>query len=106
MPDGAERCEASPPHRGYWIGHRDNSDTPTAALSASQAEAIFPCVLRGKATEEDARLFAARMLMELARMSIEDGLVMHGMVDMDDVHEMALDAAYRLAKQAYKFGEE
>jgi glucuronate isomerase len=34
------------------------------------------------------------------------GLVMHGMVDMDDAQEMALDAAYRLAKRAYKFGEE
>jgi len=28
------------------------------------------------------------------------------LVDMDDVLEMALDAAYRLAKRAYKFGEE
>jgi len=48
----------------------------TVELSASEAEAIFQRALRGKATEEDARLFAAHMLMELARMSIEDGLVM------------------------------
>jgi glucuronate isomerase len=48
----------------------------TVELSESEAEAIFQRALRGKATEEDARLFAAHMLMELARMSIEDGLVM------------------------------
>lgn len=44
--------------------------------------------------------------MDLARMSIEAGLVMQGMVDMDDAHEMALDAAYRLAKRAYRFSED
>jgi glucuronate isomerase len=48
----------------------------TVELSGSEAEAIFQRALRGKATQEDARLFAAHMLMELARMSIEDGLVM------------------------------
>jgi len=31
-------------------------------------------------------------------------LVVQGIVDMDDAHEMAIDAAYRLAKQVYKFG--
>ena len=75
-------------------------------MSASQAEAIFQRALRGKATEENARLFAEHMLMDLARMSIEAGLVMQGMVDMDDAHEMALDAAYRLAKRAYRFSED
>jgi glucuronate isomerase len=32
-------------------------------------------------------------------------LVMRGVVDMDDAHEMILDTAYRLAKRAYKFNE-
>jgi glucuronate isomerase len=31
------------------------------------------------------------------------GLVVRGIVDMDDAREMAIDAAYRLAKRAYKF---
>jgi glucuronate isomerase len=39
-------------------------------------EAIFQRALRGQATAEDARLFSGQMLMEAARMSIEDGLVM------------------------------
>ncbi len=31
------------------------------------------------------------------------GLVVRGLVDIDDAHEMALDLAYRLAKRSYKF---
>jgi glucuronate isomerase len=31
------------------------------------------------------------------------GLVVRGMVDMEDAQEMILDTAYRLAKRAYKF---
>lgn len=45
-------------------------------LLAAEAEAIFKKALKGKATDQDARLFTANMLMEMARMSVEDGLVM------------------------------
>jgi glucuronate isomerase len=48
----------------------------TAELSASEAEAIFQRALQGEATVQDARHFAAHMIFEFARMSIEDGLVM------------------------------
>ncbi|MEJ2571500.1 MAG: glucuronate isomerase [Anaerolineales bacterium] len=48
----------------------------TAELTAAEAEAIFQRALRGAATTEDARRFTAHMIMESARMSIEDGLVM------------------------------
>ncbi len=48
----------------------------TAVLTFSEAEAIFGRALRGKATDEDARRFTGHMLMEMARMSIDDGLVM------------------------------
>ena len=48
----------------------------TAELTPSEAEAIFQRALRGQATPDDARRFTAHMLMEFARMSIEDGLVM------------------------------
>jgi glucuronate isomerase len=48
----------------------------TAELSPSEAETIFQRALHGQATPQDARRFTAHMLMEFARMSIEDGLVM------------------------------
>lgn len=48
----------------------------TAELSESEAEAIFARALQGKASADDARRFTAHMLMEMARMSVEDGLVM------------------------------
>jgi glucuronate isomerase len=48
----------------------------THELSQQDAEAIFQRALKGNASEEDAALFSAHMLMEMARMSCEDGLVM------------------------------
>jgi glucuronate isomerase len=48
----------------------------TAELSQAEAEAIFSRALQGQASVEDARRFTAHMLMEMARMSVEDGLVM------------------------------
>jgi glucuronate isomerase len=33
------------------------------------------------------------------------GLVVRGIVDMNDAEEMILDTAYRLAKRAYKFDQ-
>jgi glucuronate isomerase len=48
----------------------------TAESGSSEAEAIFQRALQGKATDEDAKRFNAHLLMEFARMSIEDGLVM------------------------------
>ncbi|MBN1260668.1 MAG: glucuronate isomerase [Anaerolineae bacterium] len=48
----------------------------TAGLSGVEAGAIFARALRGQATAEDAVRFTGHMLIEMARMSIEDGLVM------------------------------
>lgn len=48
----------------------------TEELTAQEAEAIFQRALRGEATAEDAARFTGHMLMESARMSIDDGLVM------------------------------
>ncbi len=45
-------------------------------LNPMEVEALFQKALHGKATQRDADLFTAHMLMEMARMSIEDGLVM------------------------------
>ncbi|MGQ9768524.1 MAG: glucuronate isomerase [Anaerolineae bacterium] len=52
-------------------------ETPyTEALSEAEAEAIFARALAGQATLEDARRFTGHMMIEMARMSVEDGLVM------------------------------
>jgi glucuronate isomerase len=48
----------------------------TADLSPAEAAALYRKGLRGEATPADAELFRAAMLMEFARMSIDDGLVM------------------------------
>jgi glucuronate isomerase len=48
----------------------------TAELSDAEAERIFQRALAGEATPEDETRFTAHMIMENARMSIEDGLVM------------------------------
>ncbi len=48
----------------------------TADLSDSEADALFQKILRGRSTPADAALFRAQMLTEMAKMSLEDGLVM------------------------------
>src|ERR1017187_1721924 len=48
----------------------------TAALSSTEASTLFRQVLSGTATAEQQELFRAQMLTEMARMSLEDGLVM------------------------------
>lgn len=48
----------------------------TAELTPEAAEALFQKGLNGSATEEDAIAFTGHMLMEMARMSLEDGFTM------------------------------
>ncbi len=48
----------------------------TEHLSEAEAEAIFQRGLQGTATAQDAARFTGHMLIEMARMSVEDGLVM------------------------------
>jgi len=48
----------------------------TGELSSAEADRIFRRALKGEATTEDATRFTGHMLMEMARMSIEDELVM------------------------------
>lgn len=48
----------------------------TQSLSESEADSIFQRALKGQATADDARRFTGHMLIEMARMSSEDGLVM------------------------------
>ncbi len=48
----------------------------TADLDESQAAALYAEILRGSADAAQQELFRAQMLTEMARMSLEDGLVM------------------------------
>jgi glucuronate isomerase len=48
----------------------------TLHLSNAEADAIFQRALTGRASSEDAGQFTAHMLLEMARMSSEEGLVM------------------------------
>ena len=48
----------------------------TADLKPGEAQALFGRIVGGTATAGDAELFRAQMLTEMARMSLEDGLVM------------------------------
>jgi glucuronate isomerase len=77
---------------GYLAAHRqrraffaENGATstdhghPTARtvdLAAAEAEALFARVIKACVSPEDAELFRAQMLTEMAGMSIDDGLVM------------------------------
>ncbi len=48
----------------------------TSVLSPAEARAIFARALSGQASPDDAHRFTGHMLIEMARMSVEDGLVM------------------------------
>ncbi|MCA9872441.1 MAG: glucuronate isomerase, partial [Anaerolineales bacterium] len=58
----------------------------TGELRLAEAEAIFQRALAGQATAEDAHRFTGHMLIEMARMSLEDGLVMQLHVGSDRNH--------------------
>jgi glucuronate isomerase len=54
----------------------DGTSLATGELAPREAAPIFRRALSGEATAEDAARFFGHMLMESARMSVEDGLVM------------------------------
>ena len=48
----------------------------TANLSAAECEQLFAAIREDEGDEDDREIFRAQMLTEMARMSVEDGLVM------------------------------
>ncbi len=66
----------------------------TARLSDREAQAVFARALDGHASEDDAACFTAHMLMEFARMSVEDGLVMQLHVGSLRNHNEAIFARF------------
>jgi glucuronate isomerase len=72
----------------------------TAELSESEANEIVQRALKGQATRQDIERFGGHMIMEMARMSIEDGLVMQLHVGSYRNHNTALFDAFGLDKGA------
>lgn len=72
----------------------------TANLSPAEAEALFARVTGGVATPADAELFRAQMLTEMARMSVEDGMVMQLHPGSFRNHNAALFASHGRDKGA------
>ncbi|HJZ48073.1 MAG TPA: glucuronate isomerase [Roseiflexaceae bacterium] len=66
----------------------------TARLSDGEATAIFARALRNQVSDDDAASFTAHMLMEFARMSCEDGLVMQLHVGSLRNHNRAVFARF------------
>ncbi len=72
----------------------------TEELSPSEAEAIFQRALKEQASAQDATRFTGHMLMENARMSLEDGLVMQLHPGSYRNHNTAIFERYGLDKGA------
>ena len=62
--------------RGATATDHGHVTAATADLASPEAEALFAAVQSGRATPAEAELFRAQMLTEMARMSVEDGMVM------------------------------
>lgn len=64
--------------RGFGATSTDHGHPTarTADLPAAEAEALYGRVRSGPVTAAEAELFRAQMLTEMARMSLEDGMVM------------------------------
>ncbi len=61
---------------GATSSDHGHSTAATADLSDVEAEALFADLVKGNVTPEKAELFRAQMLTEMAKMSLDDGLVM------------------------------
>jgi len=72
----------------------------TGQLTATEVESIFQRALKGEATAEDAVRFTGHMLIEMARMSLDDGLVMQFHVGSYRNHNPVLFAAFGWDKGA------
>ena len=70
----------------------------TGELAPAEADAIFQRALRGEASAADATRFTGQLLMEMARMSIEDGLVMQLHVGSYRDHDPKVFARFGLDK--------
>lgn len=72
----------------------------TANLPPVEAEALFDRVMHGEWAPSDAELFRAQMLTEMARMSLDDGLVMQIHPGSRRNHNRAIHASHGRDKGA------
>lgn len=70
------------------------TESYTERLAPEEAAAIFDRALRGRADANDARRFTGHMLIEMARMSLDDGLVMQIHAGVFRNHNPALFAEF------------
>ncbi|MDC5699235.1 glucuronate isomerase [Intrasporangium calvum] len=61
---------------GAVSSDHSHADVVTLSLDEAEAARIYAAALRGEATEAEATAFRRHMLVEMARMATEDGLVM------------------------------
>jgi glucuronate isomerase len=80
--------------RGATSTDHGHPSAATADLSADDAAVLFDRVVAGNGSTADAELFRAQMLTEMARMSLEDGLVMQVHPGSFRNHSPALFAEY------------
>jgi glucuronate isomerase len=62
--------------RGATASDHGHARATTANLARTEAEALFSRVAKGKVSAAEADIFRGQVLTELARMSLDDGLVM------------------------------
>lgn len=66
----------------------------TEELAPAEVQSIFQRALKGRATPADSARFTAHMLIEMARLSVEDGLVMQLHVGALRNHNRAIFSAF------------
>jgi glucuronate isomerase len=76
LPERAAKTRARFRELGCTATDHGHPTARTANLSAAEAAELFRRVLAGNADAQQQELFRAQMLTEMARMSLEDGLVM------------------------------
>jgi glucuronate isomerase len=69
-------CRAAFAALGTTATDHGHPSAATADLSDSEAEALFGKVVSGRFTRAEAELFRAQMLTEMAKLSVDDGMVM------------------------------
>ncbi len=73
----AELADLTGEDVGSFAGYlRAHPSALTADLPLTDAEALYARILRGRGEAGDAELFRGQMLTEMARMSLDDGMVM------------------------------
>jgi glucuronate isomerase len=80
--------------RGATATDHGHPTAATANLSPADASALFDRLLRGKRETNDAELFRAQMLTEMAKMSCDDGMTMQIHPGSFRNHNPALFAKY------------